>query len=129
MAYIGSVKGDLLLVWRPRRWIGWFGFAQGVDSMNCCSLLTCCAAAEEDRADVAAVDVGWYEFKALWREAAALRIWEEDCVICEQWLAGYHDGKEEDVAYTHLLQVGIQLTFWRRVEVWRRWEADISGNA
>lgn len=44
----------LRAAWRPRRCIGWLGFAQGVCSRNCCSdddVVAAAAAAEVDRAD------------------------------------------------------------------------------
>lgn len=68
--------------------MGWFGFAQGVDSINCCSDDACCAAALEDRAEVALLLAGWNAFSAVGRDAAALRMRDEDCVICDWSLAG-----------------------------------------
>lgn len=39
MDAVPSGKGERFVFWRPSRWIGWFGLAQGVCSRNCCSEL------------------------------------------------------------------------------------------
>lgn len=67
--------------------------------MNCCSLVACCAAAEEDSADVALLVVWWKEFevRACWRDAdaAALRMREEDWVICVvSWVPSLGSGDD-----------------------------------
>lgn len=55
VAYAALVESGsgLRAVCLPRRWIGWFGFAQGVCSRNCCSEedVVAAAAAEVERAD------------------------------------------------------------------------------
>ena len=48
-------NGDLLALCLPNRCMGWLGFAQGVDSINCCSEDAVAAAAEDDNAEVAPI--------------------------------------------------------------------------